>query len=626
MVRTLARRISEDEIDTIRSSVDIVDVIGQDIELTKRGANYLGLCPFHNEKTPSFTVNSERQFFHCFGCGKSGNVFNYLMQTDNIEFLSAVKKVAEIGNVEFDFEPSSQNVERPHQRLYDLHHDAADFLHHFLVNTEFGVKPLEYLKAREIDSEIIEHFNIGFNPTGSQQLLKKLLIGKGYTEGELVESGIFRQNDVGKLQEVFYNRITFPLKNEYGQVIAFSGRTMDPNHSAKYLNSPQTSIFNKSVELYHLSDAKPVIRKTSEVYIMEGFMDVIAAYKVGIMNTVATMGTSLTEQHINRLIRLAQKAIFAFDGDNAGVNATYKALRIAENRIYAEVVSFPEKLDPDEYLRKYGTEAMQNLMQHGRTSKISYLIDYIKNQYNLANEAEQLAFVQKLLPLLKSVKSIVEQDVYLNQVVKLAPLISKDILIRELNDNGNNTINQSQEYYPEESYDPNSDSNQYFEPTYHEKPTQFFQGKKQALARLSQLERAERQLLARAINSTSILQELINNDKFNFHHKIYQEIYVKIIAYFLSHDIIEVTDILESLDNELRFALNEISHLNIDDEVTEKEIQDLVTLIAKQPLNIKLQELMVQQEQAKANGNFEAELTIGLEIVQLRRELENKEG
>lgn len=598
-VLKMARRLSEDELEQIKGSVDLVELIGQDIALTKRGKNYLGLCPFHNEKTPSFNVSPDKQFFHCFGCGKSGTVFNYLMFQKNIDFMSAVKEIAEIGNIKIDGLEEKQSFEKPHQRLYDIHHEAAIFFHHLLVNTEYGSEPLEYLQARGIDAEIIEHFNIGFSPKGQESLLKKLLIGKGYTEIELLESGLFARNEQGTLRETFFNRIIFPLADEFNHVIGFSGRTMDAHHPAKYLNSPQTKIFNKSHELFHLAEAKPVVRKTQEVFVMEGFMDVIAAYRVGILNTVASMGTSLTGAHIERLSKLSKKLIFAFDGDSAGQNAIYKALQLVNQKIPAEVVIFPERLDPDDYLKKYGDEALVNLMQHARSSQVSFLIDFTKSQYNLANEAEQLAFVQKMLPIIGQVKSIVAQDVHLTQLSELAPLVSKEALIQELS-NGQTRYSKTNTLDRLQKKQTNQNN----------------------LVRLSQLEQAERQLLARVLEKPTVLQELIENQAFNFKHPIYQKIYVQIIAYFLRHDIIKVTDILESLENEERSVLFEISSLELDDEITDGEIKDLVAIIEKQSLLDQLNQVIQRQREAKANGNFEAELNLGLEIIQLQQEIQ----
>jgi DNA primase len=601
------KKFSSEEIETIKNSVNIVDIIGRDVTLSKSGKNYHGLCPFHNEKTPSFSVNEEHQFFHCFGCGKSGSVFDYLMLQKNIDFIASLKEVAEIGNVKFDFEDNRPQNINPNQRLYDIHQEVATLLQHFLINTEYGVEALAYLKKRGITSEIIEHFKIGFNPPGNQNLLEKILTGRGYTQEELLQSGIFNQGKTGELREIFYNRIIFPLYNEFGQVIAFSGRAMSDNQRAKYLNSPQTKIFNKSYELFHLNEAKPVIRKTSEVFVMEGFMDVIAAYKVGVINTVASMGTSLTENHITRLIKTAKKIIFAFDGDDAGINAAYKAVQLVNHRTQTEIVTFPERLDPDEYLKKYGTEALVNLLQHARTSEISFLINFIKNKYNLANETEQLSFVEEALPLISRVKSLVEQDVYLNQIIKLAPMVSKESLLDEINQN-NNQNSQNLPYQPKTRSKPRL-------------PAQT----KSIHLQQSRLEKAERQLLARVLKSEAILRQLIANEKFNFKHVIYQKIYVQIITCFLKNGIIVTADVLTSLEeDEARSVLTEISNLNLDDKVTEGEIQDLIVLIEKQLIVDRLNDLVEKQKQAKENGNFESELSFGLEIIQLQKQI--KEG
>ncbi len=319
-------------VNDLKSKVNIADLISQYVALSRTGKNYIGLCPFHGEKTPSFNVNAEKGFYHCFGCGKSGDVFKFLEEYRQISFQESVKVLADrLGiAVTIDAPRQAQQQNSPNQAFYDLHEDALKFYHAVLMTTKIGEAARAYLYERGMTDDLLKTFQIGLAPDEPDYLYQS--VSKKYDEEVLTESGLFNLSESNRLFDTFKNRIMFPLKNEFGKTIGFSGRVWTKEDiekgQAKYKNTRATRIFNKSYELYHLDQAKPVIQKTHEVYLMEGFMDVIAAYRAGHVNAVASMGTALTPEHVNRLRKLTKKIVLTYDGDKAGQNAIAKSLEL----------------------------------------------------------------------------------------------------------------------------------------------------------------------------------------------------------------------------------------------------------------------------------------------------------
>ncbi|MFZ2698542.1 MAG: DNA primase, partial [Lactococcus raffinolactis] len=406
-------------IEEIRSSINIVDVISQHVHLSKAGTNYLGLCPFHGEKTPSFNVNAQKQFYHCFGCGKSGDIFKFLEDYKQIPFREAVKEVADMAGIvlEIDTRPAQDN---PNQALFDLHNQAARIYHTVLTATEEGAKAREYLHNRGISDEIIEKFNIGLSLSDNDFLYQS--VKQKFEESVLTNSGLitFAEN---RIFDSFRGRIMFPLNDKNGQVIAFSGRIWRPEDLsnktlAKYKNSTTTPIFNKSDALYNLDRAGQSIKKTREVYLMEGFMDVIAAYENGVSNAVASMGTALTEGHVRKLRSVTKKFILVYDGDKAGQNAIYKALNLLASDD-VEVVRIPDGLDPDEYNKAY-PGALGTLMTSGRMAPVEFLMDHLRPA-NLSNLQAQLDFIDLMSPKIAAIQSLTAQDAYIKRLVEILP-------------------------------------------------------------------------------------------------------------------------------------------------------------------------------------------------------------
>lgn len=321
-------RIPQELIDEIREKANIVDIVGQYVQLKKTGKNYSGLCPFHNEKTPSFSVAEDKQFYHCFGCGRGGNVFRFLQEIDGISFPEAVAKVADFEQISIpqeyrEAEASSGNSEQ--RQLIELHEKAQELYHHLLMNTAVGEQALTYLHERGLDDETIAEFGIGFAPN-QRQFLEQVFQNEGFDKELYEASGLFVARDDGHFADRFYQRIMFPIRDPRGKTIAFSGRFFKTaefpgEDQPKYLNSPETSLFNKRMVLFNFDKARGTIRKESTVFLFEGFMDVIAAWRSGVKNGIASMGTSLTQQQVAAMERLADTIVICYDGDRAGIEA-----------------------------------------------------------------------------------------------------------------------------------------------------------------------------------------------------------------------------------------------------------------------------------------------------------------
>lgn len=418
--------IDKEMIAEIKNSVNIVDVIGEVVSLTKAGRNYLGLCPFHKEKTPSFNVIEDRQFFHCFGCGKSGDVFKFIEEYRQVNFLESVKIIAERAGIAVQVETTPQPNRRlhPNQALLDIHQDAAKFYHAVLMTTTIGQQARAYLAERGLTDDLLEVFNIGLAPDEADFFYRQISAKDKYDENTLANSGLFNfSEENNRFYDAFRNRIMFPLTNDSGQVIAFSGRIWTESDverkQAKYKNSRSTPIFNKSYEMYHLDKAKAVASKQHEVYLMEGFMDVIAAYKAGVENAVASMGTALTPEHVQHLKKFTKKVVLTYDGDNAGQNAIAKSLEILSD-MQVEIVRIPNQMDPDEFLQKNSPEALGQLLQQSRVSSIEFLIHYLKPE-NIDNLQAEIAFVERIAKIIAASPSITAQNAYINMVAELLP-------------------------------------------------------------------------------------------------------------------------------------------------------------------------------------------------------------
>ncbi|MCG7600634.1 DNA primase [Halomonas sp. McH1-25] len=359
----MAGQIPQRFIDDLLARVDVVEVVGERVQLKKAGKNYSGLCPFHQEKSPSFTVSQDKQFYHCFGCGAHGNALRFLMEYDNLRFPDAVEQLASRQGLEVPREgaddPRAQAREKKRQQGVNLLELSASFFRERLAMSEGG-QARDYLSRRGLSQEIVRDFGIGYAPN-DWEALKRHLAGHGISDAVQIEYGLLVQReDSGRSYDRFRNRVIFPIRDWKGRTIAFGGRVLG-DAKPKYLNSPETPVFHKGRELYGLYEARQANRQLDRLVIVEGYMDVVALAQFGIRNAVATLGTSTSEDHLNRLFRLVGEVVFCFDGDNAGRQAARRALEtvlplMIDGR-QARFLFLPEGEDPDSLVRREGPEA-----------------------------------------------------------------------------------------------------------------------------------------------------------------------------------------------------------------------------------------------------------------------------
>ena len=595
-------KIERDQITQIKQSVNIVDIISQYVALSKTGKNYLGLCPFHGEKTPSFNVNEDKQFYHCFGCGKSGDVIKFIEDYKQVSFMDSIKEVADYAGITLDIS-KEYNQDNPNQPLYEIHTQASRFYHMLLTSTELGEKAREYLYDRGIDDNLIEQFNIGLAPNQPDLLYKSL--SSKFDEKILSESGLFTFTEKS-IYDSFRDRIMFPLTNEFSQTIGFSGRIWQENQTeinhkeAKYKNTTTTPIFNKSYELYNLDKARDSIGKNHEVYLMEGFMDVIAAYKSGVTNVVATMGTALTENHIKKLQKKTQKFVLVYDGDKAGQAATYKSLKLLDD-FKKQIVRIPENLDPDEYSKKYPNQ-LKNLMVENRISDLEFLIDYLKpeNLYSVDAESD---FVDRLAPLIADEESLTKQNFYIKKLADLLPDFSYEELERVIN---NQRENVQKNFDREELHLP---------PMYEE--DKFVESTK-----IHPLDKIERHLLFKIMRYPYLLKEFMEDETFSFTYAKNQDLFNKVLLMYLAIEDIDESYLIYNLSDDLVTLWYEIQALDLPEGDVEREIKDLRQAHKKQKILLELNTLENQINQVKKNGNKDEELILTLEYFEKRKELQ----
>lgn len=412
--------IPQEILDEIIAKSDIVSVVGEYVPLKRRGNNYQGLCPFHHEKTPSFSVSPGKQIFHCFGCGKGGNVFRFVMEIEGVSFPEAVEKLARRANVtlpEREISAAEKKRLEDHKRFVQINTAAAKYYHKVLLETEAGKAYLQYLHNRGIEQEIIERFQLGAAPAGWSSLYQ-FLSSRGVKPEEMLQLGLI---SAGKQENRYYDRfrqrIMFPIYNERGEVIAFGGRIIDQESSPqKYLNSPDTPLFNKSRNLYGLHLAKNAVRNADLAIIVEGYMDVISCHQHDITNVVAPLGTAFTAEQAKLLMRSTYQIGLAFDGDHAGKKATLRCLDILSSLgCNCRVIGFPDGQDPDEFLKKRGKEAFEQLILKSQ-DLIVYKIGRLMENINIDSISGKQTVLEGIMPDLLKLSGAVALESAIKEV------------------------------------------------------------------------------------------------------------------------------------------------------------------------------------------------------------------
>jgi DNA primase len=398
----------------IIQGTDIVSLISDYVPLKKAGQNFKGLCPFHKEKTSSFLVSPDKQIFHCFGCGEGGDAIKFLMKVEHLEFPQAVKILADkLGIVLDDKHAQSYKSSDEKELLFDINKKTAQFYHRYLLESKDSVIAKKYLEKRGVDKSSIENFLLGYAPSSYSSLINAAL--KSRQNIELFEKiGLVRKDSYNKYRDWFRNRLMFPIFDVRGKIVGFGGRVLDDS-LPKYLNSPETVLFRKSSTLYGLNFSAKNIREKNKIVILEGYMDLIGLYQYGIKNVAATLGTALTNEHVNIIRRYANQVIVVFDGDTAGVNASMRTVELFLNSgLELKIVSLPDDLDPDEYVREYGAEKLNELFDNAIDGFKFQINTLIKSDKKLSTQ-EKKNVCAEVFRILEKVENRLEQ----NYVIKL---------------------------------------------------------------------------------------------------------------------------------------------------------------------------------------------------------------
>ena len=445
----LAVFIPEDKISEIKNSVDIVDIISDLVLLKKVGRNYVGLCPFHTEKTPSFTVSPEKQIFYCFGCGTGGNVFNFLMKHDGLSFFETAKMLANRYGIEIPAQTMSPEQKRrisERESLLAANKQAMDFFKHSLLSDAEGKIALEYLKKRGIGEDTITIFNLGFAPAGWDSVIN--YFSKKNISHELVEKSglIIKRKSKNGYYDRFRNRIIFPIFDISKQVLGFGGRVMDDS-LPKYLNSPETSVYNKSRSLYGLHIAKEHCRASETVYIVEGYFDLLALHQHGILNSVATLGTSLTQEHVQLLRGFVGKNggfVLVYDSDAAGIKAAERSIKVFDKGYAnAQILVLPEGYDPDSYLFKFGYESFMNEALKAK-SIILFLIESAVKKHGLSIEGK-IRIISDLKHPLANINDSVKRSLYIKELAEIIGIDEAAVMEKVRMVSGNKSIKANKE-------------------------------------------------------------------------------------------------------------------------------------------------------------------------------------
>jgi DNA primase len=562
--------IKQEEINDIRSSVDIVDVVSSYLPLTQRGKNYFGVCPFHDDHSPSMSVSKEKQIYTCFSCGATGNVFNFIMDYEHISFIESVKIAADKAGINLNIDIDKKV--KPTSKLYEIY-DLSYKFYQNNINTEEGTIAKEYLAKREISEDIIKEFGIGLSSFAS---LTELLIKKEYKEKELLDSGLCIKKDT-TIKDIFYNRIMFPLFDLSGKVVAYSGRVYNSEDTSKYINTKETEIFKKGELLYNYHRAKDKARQTQTIYVMEGFMDVIAAHIAGIDNVVATMGTAVTKEQASLMKKLAKNVVLCFDSDQAGKKAAYACSNeLIKIGVIPSIVLFEEGLDPDEYIKTNGVDKFKEKLENP-LSVMDFKLVYLKEHLDTTNS--------------------VDMSNYVNNMLREISLINDDVL-REL------TLQKlSEEAKLDIDFLKNKTTKKEVVIITKEKP------------KYNKYEKAERNLLYYMLNKEEVIR-IYNKNISCFPSKRGRSLANKINDFYEKYNMINIADFLSSVDDtEIYDYIKEILALDLNDIYKIDEINDYINVINDYNFEIAIESL---NDKMKKASTKEEKMKIGQELLKLK--------
>lgn len=606
-MKGLTQRIPEEKIEEVRQSLDIVDVISEYVQLKKQGRNFVGLCPFHGEKTPSFSVSSDKQLYHCFGCGAGGNAFSFVMETEGISFIESVEKLAGKTNVslpELDVKGNNKSeISDQMQRWFEGHELAAKLYHHVLTVSDEGREAREYLRKRGFTQEMIDRFQIGYAPN-SWDFLSSFLKKRSYSMTEMAECGLLGLREFDqKPFDRFRDRIMFPIWDRRGNMIAFGGRVVKDEHP-KYLNSPESQVFNKSDVLYFFHKARSAMRKKNEAVLFEGYVDVISAWRAGIDNGVAGLGTALTESQAKMIRRNADRVILCYDSDDAGLKATYKNAKILESiGTQVRIGKLPDGYDPHDYIQKHGSEQFAQEVISQNITLMAFKLDFFRRGKNLQNEGDRLTYIDQIISEISQLPRALERDYYLRQLADEFSL-SLEALKQE-----QSTLLKTEQKKEKRQVH------------------QAVQAKtlKQRKNMLSAHENAERELIALMLQSRQITDQVQMEIGGGFHYDDYQALAALIYSYYGEKYEPDPAHFIEWIDDkDLRKKATELAMKRVNLDLSEQVLNDYLKQIRQFPKKKEIEQLKIEQKQAEEASDFDEAARIANAVLQLSLELKKK--
>lgn len=567
--------VSEELINEIRRSVNIVDVVSDYIPVEQKGRNYFALCPFHDDHNPSMSISPDKQIYTCFVCGAHGNVFNFVMDYEHVSFIDAVKMIGRRVGVNIDLPTHYKKPkEKGLEDLYNIY-DIANKFYQNNLSTKEGNDAREYLSNRDFKEDVIKEFGIGLslNNKLSSMLLKK------YDKDILIRSGICNESG-GNIFDAFTERIMFPLWDIDGNVVGFSGRIYKTKDSSKYVNSKESDIFKKGKLIYNYHRAKEEVRKKKFVLVVEGFMDVIALYKVGIKNVVAMMGTAVTNEQANLLKRLSTNIFLCFDGDSAGNMATMScANELTKVGITPKVIRLPENLDPDEYIKKYGSDNFNDYLDNPK-SLIDYKMDYYKNNTNFNDSIEVSKYIKDVVS---------EMDEITDPVVR-------EIIIKKLSDETDVSVATIKGMVKGKDVIKTTP--------------------KKSTIKYDKYKKAEMRLIYYMLRHKEVIN-IYERNKCFFPTDEYRALVSELVYYYKKHGIIYVADFLSYISDkeELLDAFNKIDTMELSENYTTDEIMDYINLLNEYGVN---EEFKRKSLEFKKEIDEKKKIEIAKEMIELR--------
>lgn len=597
----MTNQIPEEIIDNIRKSNDIVDIVGEYVQLKKSGRNFFGLCPFHGEKTPSFSVTQEKQIFHCFGCGKGGNVITFMMEIEGFSFFDALKFLSDRSGIELPIENKAEsNLSQDNQSLLSAYEWLSKLYHHLLRHSKDGKEGYHYFKERGITDETIDLFQLGFAPN-LNDFTATFLEKKGFHLQTLVRAGLLTMRDDKTVTDRFRGRVIFPIRNHLGKTIAFGGRAINDD-GPKYLNSSESELFQKGRMLFNFDLAKKHIRTSNEVILFEGYMDVISAYQAGIKNGIATLGTSLTEIQSKLLKRYVDTVVICFDSDEPGIEAAYKAATLLQKTgCYVKIANVRDGLDPDDFIKKYGAEDFKNKVINVSETFMSFLMRYKKKDFNLSLEGDRLKYIELVIKDLALINSQIEKEYYLKELSE-----EFDISMNTLEDElarHHQTFKQNKDKEKKDRYTNNS--------------TTFYRINKLRPA----FHNAERKLIAYMLKNRAITDKVREEIGASFNIDEHKVIATHLYAFYEEGHEGDVSIFLEKIPEvRLKQLVTEIAMIPISEEISEREINDYIRIISTELTDTgTINSLREEQKVAEQQNDFIKAAEIALKIINIQK-------